>query len=171
MEFARLKAARWSLTRAQGCVVALAALAIWLAGCAAPWQGNGTGGSCDQSCLAERLRLAGAIVTGGDPLPADGALWSNASGYVYKVNGERVTIYVFSDSGAANTAASEVKDGGSEIVHQGLFGGSIATIDWFAPPHFFKSGKLIALYIGSNQEVLAPLHEVMGASFAEERSF
>jgi hypothetical protein len=151
--------------------IALVALAVLLVSCAAPQQARGASPSCDQSCLAERLRAAGAWVSGGDSLPAAGALWSNASGYVYMVNGERVTVYVFADTSAANTAALEVQDGGSQIVHQGLFGGSMATIDWVAPPHFFKLGRLIALYVGSAQGTLLPIHQVMGSPFAEEHPF
>jgi hypothetical protein len=35
-----------------------------------------------------------------------------------------------------------------------------------APPHFFRSGKLIVLYVGANESILKVLQASLGAQFA-----
>jgi hypothetical protein len=36
---------------------------------------------------------------------------------------------------------------------------------WIAPPHFFKSGRLIVLYIGEAPAVLEALADTLGPQF------
>lgn len=47
-------------------------------------------------------------------------------------------------------------------------GGSIGTtmVDWIATPHFYKKGRLLALYIGDDAEALRLLETVLGPQFA-----
>ena len=47
-------------------------------------------------------------------------------------------------------------------------GGSIGTsmVTWVAAPHFYQSGRIIALCVGENAEVLAALEGVLGEQFA-----
>ena len=37
---------------------------------------------------------------------------------------------------------------------------------WMATPHFFKSGKLIVLYLGDDVEVMTLLTGLLGPQFA-----
>ncbi|MGI9067074.1 MAG: hypothetical protein ACR2HX_11820 [Pyrinomonadaceae bacterium] len=37
---------------------------------------------------------------------------------------------------------------------------------WMATPHFFKTGKLIVLYVGGNQTILELLRTALGGQFA-----
>ena len=47
-------------------------------------------------------------------------------------------------------------------------GGSIGTsmVSWMDAPHFYKTGRIIALYVGSDQTILDLLEKVMGPQFA-----
>lgn len=47
-------------------------------------------------------------------------------------------------------------------------GGSIGTsmVTWVDTPHFYKAGRIIVLYVGSDETVLGLLAKVMGAQFA-----
>ena len=47
-------------------------------------------------------------------------------------------------------------------------GGSNATtmITWVDTPHFYKAGRIIVLYVGSNAAILSLLEEVLGPQFA-----
>ena len=40
---------------------------------------------------------------------------------------------------------------------------------WIAPPHFFKSGRLIVLYIGEEPRLLQGLAHILGPQFAGNR--
>jgi len=37
---------------------------------------------------------------------------------------------------------------------------------WIAPPHFFRKGSLIVLYLGSDERTLSTLQRLLGAQFA-----
>jgi hypothetical protein len=47
-------------------------------------------------------------------------------------------------------------------------GGSVGTsmVNWVEPPHFYKAGRIIVLYIGSDPTVLQLLEKVVGPQFA-----
>ena len=37
---------------------------------------------------------------------------------------------------------------------------------WVAPPHFYKSGRLIVLYVGQSSPVIIALERALGPQFA-----
>ena len=37
---------------------------------------------------------------------------------------------------------------------------------WVAPPHFYKAGRIIILYIGENATVMDVLNSLLGVQFA-----
>jgi len=39
-------------------------------------------------------------------------------------------------------------------------------VTWMAPPHFFKSGQMLVIYVGDDAAVLDPLKVVLGEQFA-----
>ena len=41
-----------------------------------------------------------------------------------------------------------------------------AEVGWIAPPHFYKAGKLIVLYVGESEVVTVVLERVLGPQFA-----
>lgn len=79
-------------------------------------------------------------------------------GRVININGEALQVFEYATPARANTDAKQVSADGTTI------GTSKPT--WIASPHFFKSGKLIVLYIGENQTVLDVLRTTLGNQFA-----
>ncbi len=74
------------------------------------------------------------------------------------VNGEGVQAFEFASEVEAEAIAETVsKDGGSV---------GTSSIFWVAPPHFFKAGRLIVIYVGSDIGVINRLQEIMGSQFA-----
>jgi hypothetical protein len=53
----------------------------------------------------------------------------------------------------------------SQVVPEG---GSIGTsmVTWINTPHFYKTGRIIALYVGSDQTILSLLEKVLAPQFA-----
>ncbi len=144
-------------------VLALVATLLWLRASGGP--GSAPGESVnDYTSLVSHLQATGAVVM---PQPAPQTkFWKNGAAYTILLNGERVDIYQFNTTFDATTAAGQMSADGSQQ-RTGPF--SMAEIDWVAPPHFFRVNRVIAMYIGRSDAALIPLHQVMGAPFAEEK--
>jgi len=82
----------------------------------------------------------------------------SASGRIVKVNGEGVQVFEYPRLSAADADAKKVSADGSSI--------GTSKPSWMAPPHFFKSGKFLVLYVGGNQTVLNVLRGALGDQFA-----
>ncbi len=84
------------------------------------------------------------------------------------VNGGRVETFEFASAEAADAAAEGVSATGSSIsrVDSETGMGVASSILWYVPPHFYKAGKLIVLYVGCDSDVIDALQETMGPQFA-----
>ena len=109
----------------------------------------------DYVSLVDTLRAAGATI---DPAGNVSQPFFAPDGQVLTVNGEDVQAFEFASAEEADAVAETVSAGGSAI------GTSMVT--WVAPPHFYKAGKLIVLYVGCDGDVLDRLQETMGPQFA-----
>ena len=67
-------------------------------------------------------------------------------------------VYEYADEAAAQSDAALVDASGSTIGTSQPF--------WVDVPHFFRSGKLIVLYVGSDESVLLALEALLGPQFA-----
>lgn len=138
-------------------MVWLSLLAGWIAACSPqPTPAASQGGPVsDYASLVDNLRAAGATV---EPAGEVAQAFFSAKGQMIKVNGADVQVFEYADAAAAEAEAAGVAPDG----------GSVATtmITWVAPPHFYRTGKLIVLYVGDNQDVIALLQTALGAQFA-----
>ena len=82
----------------------------------------------------------------------------SAPGRIFTVNGEALQVFEYATPSAVDVDASRVSADGTTI------GTSKPT--WMATPHFFKSGKLIVLYVGGNQTIVDLLRKTLGNQFA-----
>ncbi|MCH8229375.1 MAG: hypothetical protein IIA53_03495 [Chloroflexi bacterium] len=76
-----------------------------------------------------------------------------------KVNGQSVQIYEFAPGTSAEEASGAVSADGSTIVNPD---GSVMSVFWVAPPHFYLFGNSIVLYVGNDAELGALLGSVAG---------
>ena len=76
---------------------------------------------------------------------------------IYRVNGDDVQLYEYSDASSAEAEAARVSQNGA-------IGGSMPL--WIAPPHFYRNGSLVAIYLGSNPRVMQALTRALGPQFA-----
>lgn len=109
----------------------------------------------DLNSLIDSLEAAGAVV---QPAGDISQPFLAASGRVIEVDNADVQVFEYSDTTAANADADMVSADGSSV--------GATMISWVATPHFYKSGKLIVLYVGDNQAVISILREVLGSQFA-----
>lgn len=68
-----------------------------------------------------------------------------------KVNGERVVIFEFAPGTSAEKASATVSSDGTSFKNED---GSIMSVRWIAPPHFYLFGNSIVHYVGSDASVI-----------------
>jgi hypothetical protein len=80
------------------------------------------------------------------------------TGRILTMNGQELQVFEFPDSQSAAAAAASVSADGSHI------GGSATS--WPASPHFFKTDRVIVLYVGDDPATISALGTALGGSFA-----
>jgi len=109
----------------------------------------------DQAGLIAALQAAGATVEVGDPISQD---FFGPEGNILKVNGADVQVFEYESADAMENEASQVAPDGGSI--------GTSMVSWMDAPHFYKTGRIISLYVGSDQTILDVLEMVMGPQFA-----
>ena len=109
----------------------------------------------DYVSLADALRAAGADVQPGDTVEQP---FFSVTGQIIQVNGADVQVFEYESAEALEADASQVAPDGGSV------GTSMVT--WMATPHFFKSGRVLVLYVGDDTTVYDLLKGVLGEQFA-----
>jgi hypothetical protein len=101
------------------------------------------------------LQNEGMQVELGDPVEQ---AFFTVQGKIIKVNGADVQVFEYASTEAMEPMAAQVS----------ADGGSVGTsmMMWMATPHFFKSGRVLVLYVGDDMAILAALRSVLGEQFA-----
>ncbi len=105
--------------------------------------------------LLAALRGNGATVDSVGPISQP---FFGPKGRVISVDGYEVQVFEFSIEQDAQSAAETISPDGSTI--------GTSSILWVEAPHFYKSGKLIVLYVGEEDAVVDALEVVLGAQIA-----
>ncbi|HET6671434.1 MAG TPA: hypothetical protein VFH15_14500 [Pyrinomonadaceae bacterium] len=79
-------------------------------------------------------------------------------GRLVNIEGQAVQVFEYAHLERAEKEATLVSADGMTI------GGSKPF--WMAPPHFFKGGRLIVIYVGNEPAILKLLHAALGKQFA-----
>ena len=113
------------------------------------------GPSVDYDSLLINLKLAGAHVqiSGGVDQP-----FLAVKSLVIRVDGQRVDVFQYKTE-------EEMVGDSLKITPDGYTVNSFP-VSWEKPPHFFKSGRIIVLYLGDDQSVLRLLQKELGEQFA-----
>jgi hypothetical protein len=122
---------------------------------------GGTGSTGDTS-ISSRAGLIAALEESGATVAEGGRIqdpFFDVEAQILTVNGAEVQVYEFPDE-AGRQAAQETINATGNII------GSI-TVDWMEEPHFFGAGRLIALYVGDDQEIIDLLASHLGQPFTE----
>ena len=105
--------------------------------------------------LVDSLRAASATV---EPAGTISQPFFEPEGQFLTVNGEDVQAFEFASEVEADAIAETVSVDGSSV--------GTSMISWVAPPHFYKAGRLIVVYVGSNSGVIDLIQEILGPQFA-----
>ncbi len=110
----------------------------------------------DQAGLIDALKAAGVTPEIGDPITQDFFSVEGTLINLGQTDGFQVFEYKTAEDMEAD-ASKVAPDGGSV---------GTSMINWIMPPHFFKSGRIIVLYLGDNKTTLGLLEKIMGKQFA-----
>lgn len=82
---------------------------------------------------------------------------------VYQGPGGTLDVFAFRNADAAQEAQARIQPDGYTIQ---TTSGINQSIDWMGPPHWFRDGREIAVYVGTSTDVTDALSEVAGPQFA-----
>ena len=118
---------------------------------------NGTVKDIESDALFQQFRanLEERNVELNSPDISRVAWLSAAPGAGYRVGGYWMNVHLYPDAAAAQENADRIPAGADSGMS-----------DWVAPPHFFLCDRIIALYLGQDQKVIATLTELCGPRFA-----
>lgn len=141
--------------RAATIFLALAGVAVPAFGCtSAPADPSGTA-VMTLDRLITQLKARGFAVDRSDEIEQP---FFTVPGQVLKVGSEEVQVYQYASPEKAEAEARLVSPDGSSV--------GTTKMQWLAPPHFFGSGRVIVLYVGSDAPTLNALTAILGAQFA-----
>jgi hypothetical protein len=115
----------------------------------------------DYNSFVDKLRASGAMVEHPALPQVVVQDFFSVTGQVFKVNGEEVQVFEYDSKSEAEAEAALVSPDGSSIGTSMPF--------WIAPPHFYKAGRIIVLYVGVNPKVTEALETVLGVQFAGQQ--
>jgi hypothetical protein len=109
----------------------------------------------DQASLIAALEAAGATIETGESISQP---FFSVEGSLIKVNGADVQVFEFENAEEMELASSQIAPDGSSD--------ATTMITWIDTPHFYKTGRIIALYVGSDETILSLLESALGSQFA-----
>lgn len=83
-----------------------------------------------------------------------------------KIGKDAIDIYVYTTCAGAKIDSMKIDRHGDS--YRGLFRGVQVEVDWVAPPHFYRKGRIIVNYVGENQKIIYDLRSIFGKEFAGE---
>ena len=115
--------------------------------------------------LITQLKAAGATVVSGANLNQP---FMSVEGHTLTVNGEQVQVFEYASASDVDRQAAAISPDGSSfttVSSNGVPTGA-TQVDWVKPPHLYKAGRVIVIYIGTNTPLLHLLEGVLGKQFA-----
>ena len=127
----------------------------------------------DRSASADEAAIVAALRERGLPMRPRGKVASDFFGVpadAYDNPTGHVQTWELASEAAAERAAAKVSaDGYNIAIAVPGRPGSVVHVDWIAPPHWFRKGRVILLYLGRDRATLAALTDVLGRQFAGQR--
>lgn len=105
--------------------------------------------------LIDALRAAGATV---EPVHEIRQPFLSVPGKVLTVNGVEIQVYEYTDEAAMRAEAETISSDGSTV--------GTTVVTWVDAPHFFATGRLIVVYVGTESWLLELLGKILGQPIA-----
>lgn len=105
--------------------------------------------------VLDHLRAAGLGAEPGEEVEQP---FLAVTGRMIQIRGEDVQVFTYPDPAAASAQAARISLDGTTV--------GTAKIHWIGPPHFYKQGALLVLYVGDDAQILRALESALGRPFA-----
>lgn len=102
------------------------------------------------------VRAAGASV---EPAGEVTQPFFSVPGRLVRLNGSDVQLFEYPSAEAAAAEAGRISPDGTTI-------GGTTSVQWIGPPHFYRRGGLIVLYVGADRNILDLLDRLIGPQIA-----
>ena len=115
--------------------------------------------------LVAKLRASGAKVMPGAAISQP---FMDVQGRTLAVNGEQLQVYEYASVADADEQAARISPDGTAFTTVSSSGTPVGAVqvDWIKPPHLYKAGRIIVIYIGTNNAVMHLLEGILGKQFA-----
>ncbi len=135
--------------------VLLSLFALIMASCSSPTVTAQPTAVLDQASLIAALQASGATAEASGSINQD---FFSPVGSIIKVNGVDVQVFEYDSVEAMEGEASQVSSDGGSV--------GTSMVMWMEAPHFYKAGRILVLYVGSDQQILDLLEKVVAPQFA-----
>ena len=108
--------------------------------------------------VVQALQRENVMVARTGSMPCSAYPFFVPAAQTISVAGENVELFAYASSALANEDARRVSPTGTPIGQ--------SQISWMDVPHFYKSDRIIALYVGHSANILRALKSVFGEPFA-----
>ena len=109
----------------------------------------------DQASLIAALQATSATAEIADTVFQD---FFSPEGSLVRVNGVDIQVFEYESAEAMEQEAAQVAPDGGSV--------GTSMMMWMDAPHFYKTGRIIVLYVGSDENMLNLLRQVIGDQFA-----
>lgn len=109
----------------------------------------------DHVSLVDTLRGLGLTVEPTGPISQP---FFSVPGQILRVSGQDLQVFEFADTSDRKSQEQDISPDGRSIGH--------TAVQWINPPHFFSTGKIIVLYVGSDETLLGQLEQALGKEVA-----
>ena len=87
----------------------------------------------------------------------------SVEGKIIKVSNEDIQVFEYPDKSKADADIKLIAPKGNPI--------GANWITWVSDPHFYRTDKMLILYVGKNEEIIKLLNEMLGLQFAGSRVY
>jgi hypothetical protein len=112
----------------------------------------------EAAALATSLQREGASVALGEVMPTSAHPYFSVPAVRYVVNGENLYAFEYPNESSATVEARRIAPDGASV--------GTTQVSWVSDPHFYCSGRVIALYVGRQSSMLDLLPRVLGQQIA-----
>jgi len=109
----------------------------------------------DQASLLAALQASNATAEIAGSVVQD---FFSPEGSLITVNGADIQVFEYESAEMMEQEAAQVSSDGSSV--------GTTMVTWMDSPHFYKAGRIIVIYIGSDEKTLNLLQAVLGPQFA-----
>lgn len=86
--------------------------------------------------------------------------------WIYRRGEQTLEVHEFPDATQATRTLARISPNGRVIRQED---GSRMAVEWLGSPHVYQAGRLLVIYVGSDEAVLAALETIMGPQRAGDR--